>query len=1126
LDPEEWAEIMNAAFKFLIEPVYRYEGTVARLMGDAILAFFGAPIAHEDDPQRAVLAGLDIVEGIRDHRETMKRQRGLDFNVRVGINTGLVVVGAVGSDMRVEYTAMGDAVNVAARMEQTAQPGAVQVSGNTHKLIAPLFDFDPLGGIEVKGKAEPVPAFRVMAPKAQPGRLRGIEGLNAPLVGREKEFATLRRSLAEVQTGGGHIVCLIGEAGLGKSRLIGELKAEWEKRTAEIQPSSFRLHPSSWSESRGISYDTARPYGQFQQHIRHLCGASESEPPETVRQKIAGLLQMNAPDQPDGTARIFEVLMSVEQDSDRSRLEGEDLKRQLFEVMLNSWRAWTANRPTVLVFDDLHWADAASVELLRHLFQLADSAPILFLCAFRPDRQAPSWLIKQAADADYHHRYAEINLDPLTAEDSNALVDGLLTVADLPPTLREMILAKAEGNPFFVEEVVRVLIESGVVVRDDRRGDPAGRLFWRTAPDVDFSRLSIPDNLQTLLVARIDRLEEDARRTLQLASVIGRSFYYRVLQLISETAAELDRQIGKLQRADLIHEAARLPELEYIFRHALTQEAAYNSILLKRRREFHRKVGETLEALFADRIEEYAPVLAHHFYEAEDARALQYYTLAGDAAYRLYANAEAVAHYARAVEVALRRSASAEQLTHLYTRRGRALDLTNRFNEALANYEEMEAKGRERGDRPMELAALMARATIYATPNPAQNSDRALTLMQQALGLARELADRVAQSKILWNLMIRNIYGSRDAGEAIEYGEQSLAIARELNLREQLAYTLNDIWYAYIAVGETERAGTAQAEARRLWRELDNLPMLADNLSTSCLHELMAGNFDQVVAFADEAYRITRSINNTWGQASSRVFVGRIYMERGELDTAMALMEEGIRLGEHTGQPATSTATRADLGWAYGTLGQVDRGFEVARLAAAKAAELGFPIFRYWTSAVSARLSLLQGDIAQAEATIQDGYVDFNPQAIVPIAIVLLKLAEGELALAKKDYAQTVTMMNDLIAHTHKTHLRALRPDALHLKARALLAQDDPDEAYQTLMPARAEAEALGSRLSLWPVLMALSDIEARRGNRDAMLALRREAAEIIGYIAGHISDADLRASFLAQPHVQFTQTP
>ena len=266
LDPEEWAEIMNGAFEHLIAPVYRYEGTLARLMGDAILAFFGAPIGHEDDPQRAVLAGLDILKGIAPYREDVKSKWGLDFNVRVGINTGLVVVGEVGSDLRVEYTALGDAINLASRMEQTAQLGTIQISEDTHKLVAPLFEFEELGGIQVKGKSEPVEAYRVLGPRAKPGRSRGIEGLDSPLVGRDQQVASLRGAVSELRQGRGQIVSLMGEAGLGKSRLIAELRKELEDEGAirANGVASGEAGPGlSWHEGRSLSCESSKPYAPF-----------------------------------------------------------------------------------------------------------------------------------------------------------------------------------------------------------------------------------------------------------------------------------------------------------------------------------------------------------------------------------------------------------------------------------------------------------------------------------------------------------------------------------------------------------------------------------------------------------------------------------------------------------------------------------------------------------------------------------------------------------------------------------------------------------------------------------------------------------------------------------------------
>src|SRR5690606_26062002 len=283
LDPEDWAEIMNGAFDRIIPPIYRYEGIVPRLMGDAVLGFFGAPIAHEDDPQRAVLAGLEIIDGVEAYRPEVRERWGIDFQVRVGIKTGLVVVGAVGSDLRLEYSAMGDAINLAARMEQTAQPGTVQISANAYRLIAPLFEVEDLGAIEVKGKTEPVQAYRVLRPRAMPGRLRGIEGRDAPLIGRDVEFGQLQTAVTRFLHGDGMVVTLLGEAGMGKSRLIRETCAYIEREAAGR---SYHLY-----QVASQSFEASQPYGLVRQLLRQACGAQPNDRIETLRQRLDAWLE-------------------------------------------------------------------------------------------------------------------------------------------------------------------------------------------------------------------------------------------------------------------------------------------------------------------------------------------------------------------------------------------------------------------------------------------------------------------------------------------------------------------------------------------------------------------------------------------------------------------------------------------------------------------------------------------------------------------------------------------------------------------------------------------------------------------------------------------------------------------
>jgi class 3 adenylate cyclase/predicted ATPase len=631
LDPEEWSEIINGAFAHMIKPVFKYEGTVARLMGDGLLAFFGAPLAHEDDPQRAVLAGLDILSGIAPYREIILREWGIEFDVRVGINTGLVVVGAVGSDLRMEYTALGDAINLAARMEQTAVPGTIQIAQDTYKLVKPLFDFEELGGITVKGKDEPVNAYRVLGRKSATGRVRGIEGLHAEMVGRDREMEVLRGSVDDLKQGVGRIILVLGEAGLGKSRLISE--------TDEVFRDVIGTG-GNWYETSSLSYETNQAYALVQRLIQRVSDIRYDDAPRMIRKKLEALLDDLPEEHRNRAKHIYETLFGLTKENGNSLLEGDAFKQELYEVMDIWLRTRFSDQPTVFVFDDMHWSDAASMQLINHLLQLTDVIPIVMICAMRVDHLSPAWQIKTSAEVEYRHRYTEISLRPLAEVDSNELVNRLLAVAEIHDDLRASILEKSDGNPFFIEEVVRALIENKIVVSEERVENGITNHYWVSISDG--AEFSIPDNLQSLLAARMDQLEETTRSTLQLASVIGRNFYLRVLQAVDTSSPELDKQVGALLRLDMIRESARVPEVEYSFRNPLTQEAVYKTILLKHRREFHKRVAEAMEGLYQDRLEGKYGLLSHHYSLAgEGDKAIKFYRKASQQAVNVYAYDEA-----------------------------------------------------------------------------------------------------------------------------------------------------------------------------------------------------------------------------------------------------------------------------------------------------------------------------------------------------------------------------------------------------------------------------------------------------------------------------------------------------
>jgi class 3 adenylate cyclase len=470
LDPEQVAEIMNGAFAFFDASVTKYGGTVARLLGDAIIAFFGAPVAHEDDAERAVRAGLDLQAAAREYAEEVRRNYGVDFKVRVGINTGLAVLATMGGEIRTEYTAMGDTTNVAARMQSAAKPGTVLISANTYHLVKELFVFKPRGATTIKGKSTPIETYEVLAPRAVPGKVRGLQGLASPLVGRDAEFELVNDKLNEVREGRGAFVAVIGEAGLGKSRLLAELRKLATAASRDSQP------PVSWLEGRALSYEQAVTYFPWRQVIREAIGANEGQAPHLVREKLHRDPASVA--MPEGDPHYLEVILSVESDATREAvgaLEGDALVEHIGGASRGYLRARAELMATVIMLDDVHWADSASLELLLKVAELVEELPILIICLLRPDKDAPSWSAIQKARERLAERYTEILLEPLDAAHSKELLGNLLYIEELPERVRSLILSKAEGNPFFVEEVIRALIDSEYIVQDNNhwreRGD-------------------------------------------------------------------------------------------------------------------------------------------------------------------------------------------------------------------------------------------------------------------------------------------------------------------------------------------------------------------------------------------------------------------------------------------------------------------------------------------------------------------------------------------------------------------------------------------------------------------------------------------------------------------------------
>jgi tetratricopeptide (TPR) repeat protein len=574
----------------------------------------------------------------------------------------------------------------------------------------------------------------------------------------------------------------------------------------------------------------------------------------------------------------------------------------------------------------------------------------------------------------------------------------------------------------------------------------------------------------------------------------------------------LDAQLARLESSQLVR---RTDELEpaYQFKHNLTQETAYQSLLLRRRRQIHKHVAEAYERLYADRLEEHAAMLAQHYAEVgDDAKTLEYASSAGDAAARVYANSEAVANYSLALQAASRAKFDAELVAGLYARRGRALEVAGRQAEALANYVEEETLGRERNSRRLELAALIARATIHSIPSNYHDAAMAQSLSDRALELAQELNDRAAEAKILWNLML--LYSRTDTRfrQAIEKGELALAIARDLNLREQLAYLLNDLGPVYVIVGQPERGLRYGEEARRMWRTLDNLAMLSDNFGYAAMNHVQTGDFSQAILDSQECLQISKKIGNLWGEAFARAWVGVGYKELGLVSEAIAVMEEAVRLGEQVFPPNLTTA-RADLARLYADLGAVERGSTLADLAL-QASETSTQFLVPFAAGTRAHLALAQGNIVLAESMVERGRRFLDPESPSMFIGAYVPLAECELVMAKGECARAIGLADAFIAERRHSRLRLHLPNALLLKGTALERLGRLVEANQVLSEAQSEADAMQARWTSWRILAALARVESGQGNEKTAIELRAKAIELVDFIVKH-TPPDLRKSFL-----------
>jgi len=583
LDPEEVKEIMSLIFAKITRIIKMYDGFIERFIGDAVMAVFGIPKAHEDDPVRAVRAAMEIHAAVATLSPQFEGKIGRPLTMHTGINTGLVVSGEVDVEKGI-HGLTGDAINLASRLEGIAKAGEIIVGPDTYYQATNYFEFETLEPAKVKGKSEPVSVYKVVSVLDQQAVTQRMHGVQAELIGREAEMALLIEAVENLKQGKGSIISIVGHAGTGKSRLTREFRARLEPD--EVQ----------WHEGHAYAYTQNVAYYPLTNLLTHAFQIREGDDPDQIREKVEGGVEALLWDKPEAKKYLGGLFALSYTEIDE--VSPEFWQAQLHLSVQQILEALASRGPTVVLFEDLHWADSSFIELL-HILLKNTHRPVLFLCAYRPSFS----LFQERKPDSLAWPHQEIELRELPWDEEEAMLQSLLHASELPDELRYFIKQKVEGNPFYLEEVINTLIETGTLISDN-----GGWLVNKTLDLAD-----IPTSIQGVLTARLDRLEKEAKRILQEASVIGRSFFYKVLTRITELPTPLDGYLSGLESLDLIRSRHREPELEYIFKHALTQEVVYNGLLKKDRRDIHERIGVAMEKLFGERMPEFYETLAFHF---------------------------------------------------------------------------------------------------------------------------------------------------------------------------------------------------------------------------------------------------------------------------------------------------------------------------------------------------------------------------------------------------------------------------------------------------------------------------------------------------------------------------------
>jgi class 3 adenylate cyclase/Tfp pilus assembly protein PilF len=909
LDPEEVHQVMDGCFKILMDEIHRYEGTINQFTGDGVMALFGAPVAHEDHAQRACHAALSIQRALTGYGERLKKEHGIDFNMRIGLNTGQVVVGSIGDDLRMDYTALGDTTNIAFLLQQVAKPGQIILSDRVYRIIKGYFQCESLGEEKLKHREKPVKYYELIHERMKRSRIavEEEEKILTRFVNREEELTMMLDLFERVKKKEGQVICIVGEAGEGKSRLIYEFKKRIDPRE------------TIYLESQCISYGKNIPYYPVVEILRKSLDISELDSQEDIRKNLEGRLKRLDEKLLVSVPILFRLLSLETEIESLTISDPEQAKEMTFEALRLLVLSGSEAKPIIMVIENLQWVDSISEQFISYIVESIASFPVFVILAYR---------------VGYTHPFGsrsylrQISLSRFSDRESKRIIQALIPDHRLPHDFIQLILDKAEGNPLYLEEIMKSLMERNIIVKD-AMGYKLGK---------DIKEIEIPETIQEIVLARVDRLEEHSKLTLQAASVIGREFTLKLLTKQEELEQQLARYMKELKHLELIQEKSLSPEIEYMFKNAVTKDVIYSSLLLKHRKELHRKIAEAIERLYWEKKEEYLEMIAYHYLHSDAIdKSITYLIKAGEKAKCIYANSESIEYFRKALGLMDQHKGSWDDyMKEAHQKLADLYDLVGDYPQAINHYVE----GMKFVSSPIEKTESLRKIGMICEKKG--DLVEALKFYEEAMDLIAHREYPLEAGRIYINIgWLHNRNGDYD--RAMDFCNRALNIFRQEKSDYETALALNNLAVIHEFHGQWDLAERYNRESIQLIKKVGDQRKLASFYISLGLLSWKKGSLNKSKNYFKKSLTLMEAIGNTFGMANCSSNLGKVYVSEGNLNKAFSHLEKSLTMFKKMGTKSKLCQTYIALAEAYVKKGDSEKAKDYCNKGMEIALEVPYP---------------------------------------------------------------------------------------------------------------------------------------------------------------------------------------